>query len=190
MPMITHYIDVRLLPDPEFSQAHLLGALYAKFHRALVGLGADAIGVSFPQYSMQPRTLGRIMRVHGSDSALSPLLSTDWLRGMRDHVELGALSAVPQDVQHRRLLRRQFKTSAERLRHRRMRRKGETYEQAVQAIPDSVERQPDLPYVQLRSASTAQRFCLFLALGDAEPQPVAGVFNTYGLSSTATLPWF
>jgi CRISPR-associated endonuclease Csy4 len=139
---------------------------------------------------MQPRTLGQIMRVHGSDSALNALLSTDWLRGMRDHVELGALSAVPQDVQHRRLLRRQFKTSAERLRHRRMRRKGETYEQAVQAIPDGVERQPDLPYVQLRSASTGQRFCLFLALGDAESQPVAGVFNTYGLSSTATLPWF
>ncbi|CAM5190062.1 hypothetical protein CDEN61S_00776 [Castellaniella denitrificans] len=71
-----------------------------------------------------------------------------------------------------------------------LRLQGETYEQAVQAIPDGVERQPDLPYVQLRSASTGQRFCLFLALGDAAPQPVAGVFNAYGLSSTATLPWF
>lgn len=190
MLMSAHYIDVRLLPDPEFSQAHLLGALYAKFHRALVGLGTHEIGVSFPQYSMQPRTLGQIMRLHGGDGALSALLSTDWLRGMRDHVELGVLSAVPQAAQHRRLLRRQFKTSADRLRHRRMRRKGETYEQATQAIPDSVGRQPDLPYVQLRSASTGQRFCLFLALGDPELQPVAGVFNAYGLSSTATLPWF
>ncbi|MHA3903478.1 type I-F CRISPR-associated endoribonuclease Cas6/Csy4 [Castellaniella sp. WN] len=188
--MSTHSIDIRLLPDPEFSQAHLLGALYAKFHRALVGLGTHEIGVSFPQYSMQPRTLGRIMRVHGGGDALNALLFTDWLRGMRDHVELGALSAVPKEVQHRRLLRRQFKTSADRLRHRRMRRKGETYEQAAQAIPDSVEQQPDLPYVQLRSASTGQRFCLFLALGDPEPQAVAGEFNTYGLSSTATLPWF
>lgn len=190
MLMSTHYIDVRLLPDPEFSQAHLLGALYAKLHRALVGLGTQEIGVSFPQYSMRPRTLGWIMRVHGGGDALTALLSTDWLRGMHDHVELGALSAVPQVVQHRLLLRRQFKTSVDRLRHRRMRRKGETYEQATQAIPDSVERLPDLPYVQLRSASTGQRFCLFLALGDPEPQPVVGVFNAYGLSSTATVPWF
>ncbi|MGA0583287.1 MAG: type I-F CRISPR-associated endoribonuclease Cas6/Csy4 [Castellaniella sp.] len=188
--MSTHYIDVRLLPDPDFSQAHLLGALYAKFHRALVELGTHEIGVSFPQYSMQPRTLGSVLRVHGGDDALNALLSTGWLRGMRDHVELGVLSAVPQAVQHRHLLRRQFKTSVDRLRHRRMRRKGETYEQAVQAIPDGVERQPDLPFVQLRSASTGQRFCLFLALGDPEPQSVAGEFNAYGLSSTATLPWF
>lgn len=188
--MATHYVDIRLLPDPEFSQAHLLGALYAKFHRALVGLDTHEIGVSFPQYSMQPRTLGRIMRVHGRDGALNALLSADWLRGMRDHVELGALSAVPQEVQYRRLLRRQFKTSVDRLRQRRMRRKGETYEQAAQAIPDGVERQPDLPYVQLRSASTGQRFCLFLSLGAPELKAVAGEFNAYGLSSTATLPWF
>lgn len=71
-----------------------------------------------------------------------------------------------------------------------MRRKGETYEQAAKAIPDGIEQQPDLPYVQLRSASTGQRFCLFLALGDPEPNPVLGSFNAYGLSNTATLPWF
>ena len=34
--MTTHYIDITLLPDPEFSHAHLLGALVAKLHRALV----------------------------------------------------------------------------------------------------------------------------------------------------------
>ena len=188
--MSTHYIDVRLLPDPEFSQAHLLGALYAKFHRSLVELGTQEIGVSFPQYSMQPRTLGQLLRVHGSEDILNALLSTNWLQGMRDHVVVGDLSVAPQDALHRRLLRRQFKTSVERLRYRRMRRKGEPYDVAAQAIPDSVERHPDLPYVQLRSASTGQRFCVFLALGDPEPQPVTGVFNTYGLSRTATLPWF
>lgn len=188
--MSTHYVDIRLLPDPEFSRAHLLGALYAKLHRALVALESDEIGVGFPGYSMQPRTLGQVMRLHGGKGSLNALLSTDWLRGMRDHVEMGDVSAAPQGVQHRRLLRRQFKTSADRMRHRRMRRKGETYEQAMQAIPNSVEQQPDLPYVQLRSASTGQRFCLFLALGEPEPQAVAGPFNTYGLSGTATLPWF
>src|SRR2546427_3064350 len=40
MAMTSHYIDTTLLPDPEFSHAHLLGALVAKLHRALVQLGS------------------------------------------------------------------------------------------------------------------------------------------------------
>lgn len=187
--MSTHYIDIELLPDPEFSQAHLLAALYSKLHRALVGLGTRGIGVSFPHYSVQPRTLGRVMRLHGSDTELDVLLGTDWLRGMRDHAVLGVVSAVPSGVEHRRLLRRQFKTNADRLRRRRMQRKGETYQQAVQAIPDSVEQQPGLPFVQMRSASTGHVFCLFLYLSEREEER-RGLFNTYGLSRDATIPWF
>lgn len=188
--MSTHYIDIELLPDPEFSQVHLLGALYSKLHRALVGLGVQGVGVGFPHYSVRPRTLGQVMRLHGSEIELNVLLGTDWLRGMRDHVALGGVSIVPPGVEHRRLLRRQFKTNADRLRRRRMQRKGETYQQALQAIPDRVEQQPDLPYVQMRSASTGRVFCLFLYLSEPE-QERGGFFNTYGLSQDhATIPWF
>ena len=52
--MTTHYIDITLLPDPEFSHAHLLGALLAKLHRALVQHGAGDIGTSFPQHVNAP----------------------------------------------------------------------------------------------------------------------------------------
>ncbi len=57
--MTTHFIDITLRPDPEFSDAHLLGALMSKLHRALVQLRADDIGVSFPDYSLRPRSMGR-----------------------------------------------------------------------------------------------------------------------------------
>ncbi len=77
--------------------------------------------------------------------------------------------------------RRQFKTNADRLRRRRMQRKGETAEQAAAAIPDTVERRPDLPFVQLRSSSTGQPFCLCVEHGPLQPLPVAGAFNAYGL---------
>jgi len=188
--MTTHFIDIRLLPDPEFAQAHLLGALYAKLHRALVQLDANNIGVSFPQYRLQPRNLGEVLRLHGTEIALQRLLATDWLRGMRDHTELASIAAVPSGVEHRRLQRRQFKTNVERLRRRRARRKSETMEQAKEAIPDEVEQQPDLPYVRLRSGSTAQAFCLFLALSKPQAEAMEGEFNAYGLSSSATVPWF
>lgn len=188
--MRTHYVDIELAPDPEFSQAFLLGALYAKLHRVLVQMRATGIGASFPRYAVQPRTLGDVMRLHGSEADLGALLSADWLRGMRDHAVLGLVSVIPQLVQHRRLVRRQFKTNADRMRRRRMRRKGESYEQTLIAIPGDVERQPELPYVRMRSSSTGQTFCLFLSLTEPEPQPSDGQFNSYGLSQTATLPWF
>ena len=188
--MTTHYIDVTLLPDPEFSHAHLLGALMTKLHRALAQLQADDIGISFPHYSLQPRSLGGLLRLHGSPAALQRLMAQPWLQGMRDHVRITAPASAPPDAPHRAMRRRHFKTNAERLRRRRMKRKGETPEQAATAIPDSVERNAALPYAQLRSASTGQPFCLFIAQGPEQTNATPGSFNTYGLSTTATVPWF
>ena len=191
--MTTHYIDITLLPDPEFSHAHLLGALLAKLHRALVQHSAGDIGTSFPQHVNAPlsqRTLGSVLRLHGPQHALEALMAQDWLRGMRDHVVLTLLAAAPPNAPHRLVLRRQFKTNAERLRRRRMQRKGETAAQAQAAIPDSVERRPDLPYAHLRSGSTGQPFCLCVEHGPLLSQPAPGPFNAYGLGHEATVPWF
>lgn len=191
--MTTHYIDITLLPDPEFSHAHLLGALVAKLHRALVQGQRTDIGVSYPQHIGQPltrRTLGAVLRLHGTPEALQRLMGQDWLKGMRDHTQVGDPLSVPAHAQHRSVRRRQFKTNVDRLRRRRMQRKGETAEQAAAAIPHTVERRPDLPFVQLRSSSTGQPFCLCVEHGPLLPQPVPGPFNAYGLSQDATVPWF
>lgn len=191
--MTTHYIDITILPDPEFSHAHLMGALLSKLHRALVQLGSGEVGVSFPQHVNAPvskRTLGSLVRLHGTQQALEQLSAIDWLKGMRDHIALAALSPVPAGASHRCVQRRQFKTSVERLRRRRMQRKGETAEQAAEAIPLHVERKPDLPFANVRSHSTAQTFALFVEHGPLLSQAVAGKFNTYGLSQGASVPWF
>ena len=191
--MTTHYIDITLLPDPEFSQVHLLGALVSKLHRALVQLCADNIGMSFPTHVVKPftqRGLGTVLRLHGGLDALQALMGQDWLKGMRDHVTVTDPAQAPVDSPRRLVLRRQFKTNAERLRRRRMQRKGETAEQAAEAIPDSVERRPDLPFVHLRSSSTAQPFCLFVEHREVTAESVGGGFNSYGLSLGATVPWF
>lgn len=191
--MTTHYIDITLLPDPEFSHAHLLGALVAKLHRALVQGQTTDIGVSYPQHVSQPlarRTLGAVLRLHGTPDALQGLMGQDWLKGMRDHTQVAELRPVPAEAQHRTVRRRQFKTNADRLRRRRMQRKGETAEQATAAIPDSVERRPDLPFVQLRSSSTGQPFCLCVEHGPLLAHSMPGAFNAYGLGQEATVPWF
>ncbi|MGB3394542.1 MAG: type I-F CRISPR-associated endoribonuclease Cas6/Csy4 [Stenotrophomonas sp.] len=188
--MTGHYIDLHIMPDPESGTAQLLGTLYDRLHLALVQQRRDDIGVSFPRYSTNPRAIGGVLRLHGSGDALRDFLQTDWLKGMRDHVRLTEITLVPADALHRTVHRRQFKTNADRLRRRRMRRKGETEQQATKAIPATVERRPDLPFVYLHSRSTGQPFCLFIALGPLLQTPVAGVFNSHALSTTTTIPWF
>ncbi|MGV8941184.1 MAG: type I-F CRISPR-associated endoribonuclease Cas6/Csy4 [Cypionkella sp.] len=188
--MTTHYIDLTVVPDPESGIPQLLGALYDQLHLALVQQKLDSIGVSFPEYSVAPRSLGARLRLHGSDVLLRQLFGTDWLRGMRDHVRMTDIGPAPADAPHRAVQRKQFKTSVERLRRRRMKRKGETPQQALEAIPSSVERTPHLPYVHVRSRSTSQPFCLFIALGAPVPSPVPGSFNRYGLGGPTTVPWF
>lgn len=191
--MTTHYIDITILPDPEFSHAHLIGALLSKLHRGLVQHGKGDIGVSFPLHvnlSVTKRTLGSVVRLHGTPQTLQALDALNWLKGMRDHIALGTVLAVPAGASHRQVLRRQFKTNVERLRRRRMLRKGESAEQATHAIPLHVERRPDLPFANLRSLSTGQTFALFVEHGQPLPQAIDGAFNTYGLSQGATVPWF
>jgi CRISPR-associated endonuclease Csy4 len=185
-----HYLDIRLLADPEFSVPILMNALYSKLHRTLVALRANNIGVSFPGYQRKPITLGNTLRLHGSRAALVGLQEADWLKGIRDHTTVSDIQPVPSVVRYLQINRRQYKTSAERLRKRRMKRKGETYEQASQAIPESVERQPGLPFLTLRSVSTGQVFRLFVDQGPAQDQPVTGDFNSYGISEQATVPCF
>lgn len=188
--MTTHYLDIRVVPDPETSATQLLGALYDRLHLALVQQRADTVGVSFPGYSTTPRTLGNVLRLHGDEQALRQLLLADWLKGVRDHVRLTEITSVPSDATYRTVQRRQFKTNVERLRRRRMQRKGETEAQAKQAIPTTVERRPNLPFVHLRSRSNNQSYCLFIALGPATANAHPGTFNSHGLSPTRTIPWF
>lgn len=188
--MTTHYIDLTVVPDPESGVPQLLGALYDRLHLALVQQGLDSIGVSFPGYGVNPRSLGSKLRLHGSETSLRQLFAADWLKGMRDHVRMTDIASAPADAPHRTVQRKQFKTNVERLRRRRMKRKGETAEQAREAIPYSVERTPSLPYLHIRSRSTAQPFCLFIAVGAPGPSAVPGSFNSYGLGGPATIPWF
>lgn len=187
---MSHYIDIHLLSDPEFPCHQLMAALYAKLHRVLSQAQVSTIGVSFPGYQTLPATLGKTMRLVGPQGDLIRLMEREWLRGMRDHTEVASLAAVPSDAVHRSLRRVQAKSSPERLRRRQMRRHGLTEAEARERVPDSAVELLSLPFVVLASASTGQTFQLYLRLGPAEPVAQIGTFNAYGLSTSATTPWF
>ena len=185
-----HYLDLKLLPDPEFPATQLMNVLFAKLHRGLVELGCDDIGISFPDSTRAGHGFGQRLRLHGTAAALDRLLARNWLSGMRDHVQLSELAAVPADAQHRGLRRVQVDSNPERLRRRAIKRHGLTEEQARQRIPDHAGKTTDLPFIDLRSQSSGQRFRLFIAQGPIQATAQTGTFNAYGLSREATVPWF
>lgn len=185
-----HHVDIDVRPDPEFPAHQLMGVLYAKLHRTLVAQNSSRIGVSFPEFSLNGPYLGQRLRLHGDLAALSALLASDWLAGMRDHVALTPPARVPETAQHRAVRRVQVKSSPERLRRRLIRRHDLTEQEARRRIPDEVVGLTDLPFLQLRSTSTGQSFRLFIDHGAIQSSAMAGDFNAYGLGHGATIPWF
>lgn len=183
-----HYLDIRLRPDPDFASIDLLGALVSKLHRALARHADGKVGISFP--ASKARYLGEHVRLHGSVDALQTLMRSDWLKGMHDHVLVGEPTAVPGNAQHRVVKRVQAKSSPERLRRRHVKRHGVSTEEALERVPDSAAEILQLPYVLLRSGSNRQRFPLFIEHGPLLGEAVPGSFGSYGLSDTATVPWF
>jgi CRISPR-associated endonuclease Csy4 len=185
-----HYLDIQLRLDPEFPPHELMAALFSKLHRVFARDLTHTVGVSFPGYGLAPSALGDTLRLFGPAADLIRLMEQPWLAGVRDHVSLGAITPVPAVATHRRLQRVQAKSSPARLMRRQMRRH-DLNEVEVRAAFDGAQAQRlQLPFVAMASGSTGQTFKLFLKLGPGQAQPEAGAFNAYGLSQTATVPWF
>ena len=95
---MSHYIDIRLRPDPEFLPHQLMDALFAKLHRQLVMLRSNDVGISFPQAGTVMQGLGPVMRLHAPSERLWQLQPGVWLDGMREMVMLGEVQEVPADA--------------------------------------------------------------------------------------------
>lgn len=187
-----HYLDIRLRPDPDFQPAMLMGALYSKLHRALFDLESDDLGVSFPDHKIgvRARTPGDRLRLHGRQDRLEQLMSMSWLTGMRDHITLDSIQPVPAEVVHRVVRRRQYNTGGPSRVRRYAKRHNVSFEEAQQLMATPASRQIALPFMQVSSRSSGQRFALFIEHGQKQSKPAGGRFNCYGLSTEATVPWF
>lgn len=185
---MTHYQDILLKPDEMAEETVLMNLLFGRLHKALASLGSSDVGVSFPDVG---RTLGSILRLHGSKDALSRLDGLSWPGPLKDHIHKGNIAPVPDEVQgYRTVSRKQFKSSPERLRRRLVKRHNLSPAEAVTKIPDTLVAMSDLPFIQLKSSSTGQRFRLFVDHGTLRQKPCIGKFSHYGLSPEATIPWF
>ncbi|WP_449553598.1 type I-F CRISPR-associated endoribonuclease Cas6/Csy4 [Lelliottia amnigena] len=182
-----HYLEIRVLSDPEFSEETLMAALFAKLHRALGARGQGDIGVSFPRYSLKP---GDTLRLHGSAQSLDELEKMAWRKGLSDYCLCKGVLPAPDINAWRCVSRVQVKSSPQRLMRRSVKKGWLTEEEAQQRLLNLQEARTDLPWLNLQSLSTGQSFRLFIRHGDIVDMPMCGEFSSYGLSATATIPWF
>lgn len=185
-----HYLEIQLQPDPDFVPAMLMNALFSKLHRALVENPQLAVAVSFPEYSLSPLGLGSCLRLHGKQQDLKSLQDTSWLIGMRDHVTCQEIQAAPSNAKQILVKRVQSKSNIERLIRRNAKRKNISEEEARRNYQATEPKTLRLPFVNLNSQSSGQKFSLFIKQSKPHTKPQAGEFNRYGLSQTATVPWF
>lgn len=187
--LMNYYLDIQLLPDPEFASSILMNAVYGKLHRYLAEHKTAQIGVSFPKYSLKPRSLGQSLRLHGSQTDLQALVNSGWLGSMQSYSQVHSVQSIPSTTTFCQVRRVQAKSNIERLARRYAKRHSVSLEQALEQYAKADVSLLELPFINLNSQSTGQRFSLFIQQAK-QAQPAQGQFNAYGLSSTANLPWF
>lgn len=183
---MNYYIDIEVLPDLEVGAQHLLNNVFAKCHRVISQHGEGKVGVSFPQYK---KTLGSILRLHGSADDLNRLMSLNWLAGLKDYCCCSDVSQIPANTRYRNVSRFQRK-SAHNKRQRSIAKGWLTQEQAMATIPDTQQQDIVYPFIALKSLSNKNPMRVYIKLGSLQDEPTNGIFGSYGLSSTTTIPWF
>lgn len=180
------YLDIHILPDPEFKETVLMNAIYSKLHKALYDLHSTTIGVSFPHYSI---TLGDTLRLHGTGKALENLQCLNWIASMSGHCKQSGIQPIPADVMFRTVSRKQTKMSTAKLK-RLVKRGSITEEEAKEYRTKMFTQGLDNPYVELVSGSNGHKHRRYIELGPLLNGAVEGDFDQFALSKTATIPWF
>jgi CRISPR-associated endonuclease Csy4 len=199
--MLAFYREIRLLDDTEISLGFLWGKMYAILHERLTALqnkeGKTPVGVAFPDYGEKKFPLGNRLRLFAPDTEILEKLSPEcFFESMADYVEVSHILQTPAEHGYAMFARKQFKkTNPERLARRYAKRHGVSLEEAMrkyEALEEESEKiveENRLPYINLQSTSTRQRYRLFIRKLEAN-EPGSGWFNTFGLGSDAAVPDF
>lgn len=180
------YIDITLKPDQEIPLNWLTNGIYTKLHKTLCDLGSTSVGVSFPKYKV---TLGNVLRLHGSQANLAALQQQNWLGGMSGYCNVSEVLAVPDSVQYRTVSRKQTNMTQAKL-NRLIKRGSITEDEVKRYKAKMFSKGLDNPYLELQSGSNGHRHRRYIEFGELVDAPVAGQFDQFGLSKTATVPWF
>lgn len=157
-------------------------------------------------------SLGTKLRVFApSQQELEQLNLTKWLERLTDYVHIKSIQPVPENIDSHLVVKRyRAKTSLEGITRRFMRRESKrtgrelsfdeaktlqnqrfAEQQGVSVqVAEKHYQQPqvkNLPFIKMQSLSGSQEFSLIVEQ-ERVGQSQTGIFNTYGLSRTTTVP--
>lgn len=181
-----YYLDIQVKPDAEMRENELLNKVYTKLHKRLCELQATDIGISFPQYKI---LLGPILRVHSTEKRLNELEVTALLGGMIGYCKMNPIQNIPDIVQYRTISRIQSNMTEAKL--RRLIKRGSIADEKIKSYKTKMfQRGLENPYLELESASNGHKHRRYLQFGELVSEPIIGEFDQFGLSKSATVPWF
>jgi CRISPR-associated endonuclease Csy4 len=184
--IMDHYLDILILPDPEFSATILMNSLYTKLHKALYDNKSTSIGVSFPRYHV---SLGNVLRIHGTISDLNKLMQQNWIGGMCGYCTISEIMQVPPSSRFRTVSRKQPTMSQSKL--NRLIKRGSISVDEIDKYKAKMQGNTLAgPYLELASGSNKHKHRRYIAFGELQDNPAPGEFDQFGLSKTATIPWF
>ena len=197
METTLYYEDLILLPNQEIPVSFLMGKVISALHLICIesehATGAVNIGLAFPRYSKEKRSLGNVVRLyaHNPDTVRNSSSDSRILR-LDDYIRKGEITSVPSAVQgYVQYRRMQFKENKARLIRRHARRHDLDINQAAKQYTDYKIPANDLPYVTLNSLSSQQRFRLYIDEVRLETKnDNTLVFSSYGLTKSGVLPYF
>ena len=189
------YLDITLQHSHEINQYFVLQKVFQQLHLGFVEMqdnnGVVPIGLSFPEYLL--KGLGSKLRLLSVDeNILEKFNAKQRLARFSDYVHLTSIRAVPAQASRYAIYQRQQPKSASafrRLVRRMSERESISLDEADARIVNFKQQKLKTPYINICSASSGQRFRLFIVKKSAETSAYNG-FNSYGLSYTSTVPEF
>jgi len=198
-----YYLDITLLPDAEANLGFLWQKVYQQVHLGLVenkvAENESVIAVSFPNYGDKVFPLGDKLRLFADNQRqLEQLDIAKWLSRLTDYTHMKSIIEVPGSINQFALFKRkQIKSNIEKKAKKRAKHLNKSYSEVLEYL---LKEQTDLthdkyrsnlPFIQMESLSSKNRdrFPLFIERQFLD-SCIEGKFTTYGLSKTATVPWF
>ena len=179
-----YYIDLTIIPS-DISANFILSKIYCELHLGLVSMKDEndrvPVGFAFPEYRKN-KNLGEKLRLFSLEKEpLETLNPQSLLANMLDYVHITSIREVGHFDKYVMYKRKQYKSNKERLARRIVKRKGITFDKAMESLGSFEEKTSRLPYLKLKSISNGNQFKLFIEESIID-NIGSSTFNTYGLS--------
>jgi CRISPR-associated endonuclease Csy4 len=198
-----YYFDITLLPDPEITLGFIWQKVFQQVHIALVdnkvGDNESAVALSVVGYRDKDFPLGNKLRLlAASEDVLQTLDMQRWLNRLSDYCHLSSIKPVPAEVKQYARFNRKNVKSIEKKAQRRAVHLAKPYDEVLAyLIEQGNSKECKLPFINVESQESKKQAaqgvsCQFLLFIEKTlfDEAVNGKFDCYGLSKTATVPWF